>query len=228
MKEWRFHLVRWGRMWERQVWDGSQESGLGFRSETSVRHPSKAVKEKLNMGLEFRGEVWTGDDNVGSHWHTWITYGNETECECRWRKEQGWRPSSEPFRGSDAGEMRKNQFRDQRKKWCKPPGVPGTACNPNVPAVPSFSFLLPYDNGLSPDLSFLSGLSWWGFPYPRFSCWWVSSFYIFNSWECFLSLKSLFYFLLLLYFLQSLPETPIVEINVLHLANCIFFHYLSI
>ena len=65
MKEWRFHLVRWGRMWERQVWDGSQESGLGFRSETSVRHPSKAVKEKLNMGLEFRGEVWTGDDNVG-------------------------------------------------------------------------------------------------------------------------------------------------------------------
>lgn len=31
--------------------DGSQESGLGFRSETPVRHPSKAVKEKLNMGL---------------------------------------------------------------------------------------------------------------------------------------------------------------------------------
>ena len=43
-----------------------------------------------------------------------------------------------------------------------------------------------------------------------------------------LSLRSLFYFPLLLYFLQSLPETPIVEINVLHLANCIFFHYLSI
>lgn len=120
MKEWRFHLVRWGRMWERQVWDGSQESGLGFRSETSVRHPSKAVKEKLNMGLEFRGEVWTGDNNVGSHWHTWIIYGNETEwdhpeSECRRRKEQGRGPSSEPFRGSDAGEMRRNQFRDQRK-----------------------------------------------------------------------------------------------------------------
>lgn len=41
-----------------------REAGIGWKSGVwfgisvwDIRHPSKAVKEKLNMGLEFRGEV---------------------------------------------------------------------------------------------------------------------------------------------------------------------------
>lgn len=97
-----------------------------------------------------------------------------------------------------------------------------------VPAVLSFSFLLPCDNGLSPDFLF----SFWikldeVFLSPGSPADGSLPSYMRSILGAAFVLEDLCSTFLLLYFLQSLPETPIVEINVLHLTNCIFFPLLE-